>query len=58
MAYKVIGIANFGGVSTSIREYDNGFFVVEIDGQVKYSERTIDELKKKLDADGIVYKIT
>ncbi len=57
MPHKIIGIATISGVKTGIREYDNGFFVVEMDEEVKYSGETLKELKDKLDRDGIDYRI-
>ncbi len=58
MGHKFIGTATIDGAVTSIRKYDNDFYVVEVDMVVKYSERTLEELKEKLDKDKIAYKIT
>jgi len=58
MSHELVGIATIDGAVTSIRKYDNGFYVVEVDMDVKYSERTLEELKEKLDKDKIAYKIT
>ena len=58
MGHKAIGTATINGAITTIRKYDNGFFVVEVNSEVKYSGKTLDELKEKLDKDKIVYKIT
>ena len=58
MSHEFIGTATIDGAVTSIRKYDNGFYVVEVDGEVKYSAQTLDELKKDLDEDGIRYSIT
>ena len=58
MSHKMIGMAEINGSRTSIRKYDNGFFGVELDGVVKYSGITLDELTKKLDADKIKYTLS
>lgn len=58
MDHKRIGTATIDGVVTSIRKYDNGFYVVEVDQHVKYSGKTLDELKEKMDKNNIIYKLT
>ena len=58
MGHEMIGTATIDGAVTSIRKYDNGFYVVEVNQEVKYSGETLDELKEKMDKDNIVYKIT
>jgi len=58
MGHEIIGTATIDGAVTSIRKYNNGFCVVEVNHVVKYSGETIDELIKKMDKDNIVYKIT
>lgn len=57
MSHNPIGTATINGTTTSIRKYDNGFFVVEMDGDVYYSEKTIEELTDKLDEANIKYTI-
>ncbi len=37
MSHEAIGTATIDGAVTSIRKYDNGFYVVEVDHEVKYS---------------------
>jgi hypothetical protein len=55
MSYKMIGQATKDHKVTSIRKQDNGFFTVEFDGDLLYSAQTLDELKEKMDADGVTY---
>ena len=57
MSHEMIGTATINGTKTSIREYDNGFFVVEVDKEVKYSGKTLKELTDKLKNDGVKYTI-
>ena len=57
MGHEVIGTATIDGAVTSIRKYDNGFYVVEVDREVKYSGETLKELKDKMDTDKIIYSI-
>ena len=58
MGHEMIGTATIDGAVTSIRKYDNGFYVVEVNQDVKYSGETLKELKDKLDKDKIIYNIT
>lgn len=58
MSYERIGTATIDSVTTSIRKYDNGFYVVEVNHDVKYSGKTLKELKDKMDTDKIIYSIT
>lgn len=58
MGYEIIGRATINNAVTTIREYDNGFFVVEINKKVKYSAKTLDDLKEILDEAKVNYKIT
>jgi hypothetical protein len=51
----MIGQATKDHKVTSIRKQDNGFFTVEFDGDLLYSAQTLDELKEKMDADGVTY---
>ena len=58
MNHEAIGVATINGTVTTIRKYSNDSFVVEVNGDVIYSGQTLNELKGKLDADKIVYKLT
>ena len=58
MGHEIVGTAAIDGAVTSIRKYDNGFYVVEENHHVKYSGGTLKELKEKLDTDKIIYSIT
>ncbi len=58
MGHDVIGTVTIDGAVTSIRKYDNGFYVVEVNHEVKYSGETLKELKDKMDTDKIIYNIT
>ena len=58
MGHEMIGTATIDGDVTSIRKYDNGFYVVQVDHEVKYSGETLKELKDKMDTDKIIYSIT
>ncbi len=58
MGHEAIGTATIDGAVTSIRKYDNGFYVVEADHEVKYSGETLKEIKDKMDKDKIIYSIT
>ncbi|MGV1046860.1 hypothetical protein [Limnohabitans sp.] len=64
MAHKAIGIATIdggggggGGVVTTIRQYDNGIFTVEADGNVVFSGMSLDEIIEKLNENKIKYSI-
>lgn len=58
MNHEAIGVATINGTVTTIRKYGNDSFVIEVNGDVIYSGQTLHELKGKLDADKIVYKLT
>lgn len=58
MGHKVVGTATINGQVTTIREYGDGFNVVEVNGDVKYHGQTLNELEEKLEKDKVDYKIT
>ena len=58
MSHEYVGIATIDSQTTSIRKYSNGMYVVEVNGDVKYSGENLDELKEKLESDKIKYSIT
>lgn len=58
MSHKMIGTATIDGTKTSIREYDNGFFVIEIKEVVTYQGQTLKQLTDKLDLDRIEYRLS
>ena len=58
MGHEMIGRATINNAVTTIRKYDNGFFVVEVNEKVEYSAETLDELKKILDEAKVDYTIT
>ena len=57
MNHKLIGFAKIGDTKTSIREYKNGFFIVELDAEVLYSGQSLKELTDTLDKASIEYTI-
>lgn len=57
MTHKAIGVATIKGAVTTIREYENGTYTVEADGELLYSGFSLNELKEKLEEDEIVYSI-
>lgn len=57
MRHKVIGIATIDHQVTTIRKYENGYYTVEINGNVKYSSESLDELEKKLSEDGVTHSV-
>jgi len=58
LEYTAIGVATINGKITTIRKYDNGFHVVEVNETQKYSSRSLEELEKALREDDIDYIIT
>lgn len=58
MNHKPVGFAEIGQNTTTIRKYENGMYSVEVNGDVKYSSRSLKELEEKLDDDGVSYSVT
>ena len=58
MGYTAIGRVTIGKEITTIRKYENGFYVVELSKEVKYSSDSLEKLEKLLQEDNINYKIT
>jgi len=57
MSHEVIGVAQIGEYTTSIRKYDNGTFVVLVNDEVKYSNTDLNALAKELDEAKINYSL-
>ena len=58
MSHKAIGTATIDHKFTTIRKYENGYYTVEVNGNVKYSSESLDELEKKLGDDGVPHSVT
>lgn len=57
MSHKAIGTATINHQVTTIRKYKNGYYAVEVNGEVKYSSESLEELERKLSADGIAHTL-
>lgn len=57
MCHKAIGEATIDHQVTTIRKYENGYYTVEVNGDVKYSFNSLEDLEKKLGEDGIEHSI-
>ena len=55
--FKDIGTATIDKQTTKIRKYDNNFYVVEVNGSVKYKNMSLDALEKNMSDDGVKYTI-
>ncbi len=58
MSHKAVGVATIDHKVTTIRKYENGYYTVEVNEDVKYSSSSLKELEEKLDEDGVTYSVT
>lgn len=57
MSHKPIGIATIDHQVTTIRKYENGYYTVEVNYDIKYSSESLEELEKKLRDHGITHSV-
>ena len=57
MPYEVIGTATINRNITTIRRYDNGMYVIEVNHNVVYTEHSLEDLIEILNNDGIEHII-
>lgn len=57
MTHKAVGTATINHQVTTIRKYENGYYTVEVNGDVKYSSESLEELENKLNEDNISHSV-
>lgn len=57
MSHKAIGTATIDHQVTTIRKYENGYYTVEVNGEVKYFSESLEDLEGKLNEDGITHSV-